>query len=73
MRKILIVNCLIIFAFICACSADRDVAERRALMIPKKSEVPRNKKYKEVVYKGKKKYQKKQAKRMKSYNEKNRR
>jgi hypothetical protein len=68
MRKILIVNWLLIIAFICACSADRDVAERRSLMMPRKSEVPRNKKFKEVVYKGQTKYQKKQAKRIKKYN-----
>ncbi|MBN2272763.1 MAG: hypothetical protein JXR41_11455 [Bacteroidales bacterium] len=29
------------------CSAEKDVAERRNLMIPKKSELPRNSKYKE--------------------------
>jgi hypothetical protein len=34
-----------------SCSSSRDISERRSLMMPKVSEVPRNKtKYKEVVY-----------------------
>lgn len=34
-----------------SCSSSRDVSERRSLMMPKVSEVPRNKaKFKEVVY-----------------------
>lgn len=49
MRKILyfllIANIVLAFA---SCNSSRDVAERRSLMMPKKSEMPRNaKKYKE--------------------------
>jgi len=41
----LIANILLAFS---SCNSSRDVAERRSLMMPKKSEVPRNaKKYKE--------------------------
>jgi len=31
-----------------ACSAEKDVAERKNLMMPKQSEMPRNSRYKEV-------------------------
>jgi hypothetical protein len=74
MRKILYLNCFLIIAIFCACGTDRDIAERRALMIPRKSEMPRNaKKFKEVTYRGQSKSQKKLAKRMKRYNRKHRR
>lgn len=54
---------LIIFlAGIAACNAEKDVVERRNLMIPKKSELPRNYRYKEKeakkTYKAKKKKKK---------------
>jgi len=42
---ILIANIMLAFM---SCNSSRDVAERRSLMMPKKSEIPRNaKKYKE--------------------------
>jgi hypothetical protein len=34
-----------------ACTTQKDVAQRRSLMIPKKSEMPRNSRYKEVTHK----------------------
>ncbi len=40
--------CLIFGSGIVACNAEKEVAERRGLMIPKKSELPRNSRYKEV-------------------------
>ncbi len=49
MRKILyfLIIANIVLAFT-ACNSSREVAERRSLMMPKKSEMPRNaKKYKE--------------------------
>lgn len=46
-----------------SCSLSKDVAQRRALMMPKTSEVPRNKsKFREIDYSKRKKYQEKKAK-----------
>ncbi|HEY4787761.1 MAG TPA: hypothetical protein VIH57_17015 [Bacteroidales bacterium] len=53
MKKLLYLFVISIFlgAF-ASCSSSRDVAQRRSLMMPKKSEVPRNaKKYKEREHK----------------------
>ena len=38
---------IIFLTGIMACNAEKDVAERRSLMIPKKSELPKNSRYKE--------------------------
>jgi len=74
MRKILYLNCFLIISIFCACSADRDIAERRALMIPRKSEMPRNaKKFKDVEYKKQSRYTKRQSKKMRRYNRRHRR
>jgi hypothetical protein len=72
MRKILLVSCILILAILGACSSDRDIAERRALMMPRKSEMPRNaKKFKEVEYSKRGKHNKKQSKKIKKYNRRN--
>ena len=39
---------LILLSGLAACNAEKDVAERRGLMMPKKSEMPQNSRYKEV-------------------------
>ena len=54
--KILVLKALI-FLILTACCSYKDMQERRNLMIPKKSELPRNRKYKEA--KKKKTYAKK--------------
>jgi hypothetical protein len=46
-----------------SCSSSKDVSERRALMIPKTSEIPRNKaKYKEVEHTKKNSFKSKKSK-----------
>lgn len=50
MRKYILISVLVSFVLSVSfsCSSSRDVSERRSLMMPKKSEVPRNAgKYKE--------------------------
>jgi hypothetical protein len=50
MKKILyyLIMLSVIAAFSVSCGSSRDVSERRTLMMPKKSELPKNsKKYKE--------------------------
>lgn len=54
--KLLILQALILVIFI-GCSGYKDMQERKNYMIPKKSELPRNRKYKEA--KKKKTYAKK--------------
>jgi len=54
--KLLILQALILLIFI-GCSGYKDMQERKNFMIPKKSELPRNRKYKEA--KKKKTYAKK--------------
>jgi hypothetical protein len=63
--KILILQALVLMIFM-GCSGYKDMQERKNYMIPKKSELPRNKKYKEA--KKKKTYAKKlKRKRRKKY------
>lgn len=45
--RLLIAKALILFIFL-GCSGYKDMQERRNYMIPKKSELPRNRKYKEA-------------------------
>jgi hypothetical protein len=40
--------CVILLSSVGACSAEKEVTERKNLMMPKKSEMPRNKRYKEA-------------------------
>jgi len=58
--KILILKALILL-ILTGCSGYKDMQERRNLMMPKKSELPRNQKYKEIE---KRKTYSKKAKRM---------
>jgi hypothetical protein len=60
--KLIMVKALILIIFL-GCSSYKDVQGRRNYMIPKKSELPRNRKYKEA--KKKKTYAKKLKKRRK--------
>jgi hypothetical protein len=60
--KLLMIKALILIIFL-GCSSYKDMQERRNYMIPKKSELPRNRKYKEA--KKKKTYAKKLKKRRK--------
>lgn len=45
-----------------SCSSSKDVAQRRGLMMPKTSEIPRNKKFREVDHSKRNKQQAKKAK-----------
>jgi hypothetical protein len=40
--------CLILISSVVACSAEKDIEERKNLMMPKKSEMMRNSRYKEA-------------------------
>jgi hypothetical protein len=69
MRKNFLLNCVLIVTILIGCGSQREVAERRALMMPRKSEMPRNaKKFKEVEYNKRSKHQKKQSKKINKYN-----
>lgn len=62
-RKILLLVIMVLMVLAAGCGGPKDAQERRNLMIPKKDELPRNKKYKMVekrkTYKVNKKYRKK--------------
>jgi hypothetical protein len=49
-----------------SCSSSREVTQRRSLMMPKISDNPRNKKYKEIDYSKRAKYQAKKSKERRS-------
>ena len=61
-QNILLFLIMVLMVFVAGCSGPKDVQERRNLMIPKKDELPRNKKYhmveKRKTYKYNKKYKK---------------
>lgn len=66
-RILLVLACLMVFAGMSGCSsAEKSMTQRRNLMMPQKSDLPRNSKYKEPkkkkTYKSKKHKKKKNKK-----------
>jgi hypothetical protein len=69
MKKYIFLTVIFALPLLFSCSAEREISERRSLMIPHLSEVPRNQqKYKEVSYDKRNNHQKKAYKRRTSYN-----
>jgi hypothetical protein len=63
MKKYMILTVIFLLPMLFACSSTKEVSERRSLMMPRLSELPRNsKKYKDVSYTKRDKYQKKMYK-----------
>jgi hypothetical protein len=68
MKKYIILSMLILLPVVFSCSSTKEISERRSLMMPKLSENPRNaKKYKDVNYSKRNKYQKKAYKKRRAY------
>jgi hypothetical protein len=64
MKKLLLLSFLIVLPIGFSCSSQKEISERRSLMMPKLSEVPRNAgKYRDMDYSKRNKYQKKAYKR----------
>ncbi|NJK98909.1 MAG: hypothetical protein HC905_31940 [Bacteroidales bacterium] len=63
MRNLILLLTLVFVLPTLSCSSTRDVSERRSLMMPKTSEVPRNKaKFRHIEYSKRNKYQAKRSK-----------
>jgi hypothetical protein len=68
MKKYIFLTAIFVLPLFFSCSAEREISERRSLMMPRLSEQPRNqKKYKEVSYEKRNKSQKKAYKKRTSY------
>ncbi len=67
MKKYLFIVTVFMLPLLFSCSQSKEISERRNLMMPRLSEIPRNaKKYKEVNYSKRNKYQKKMYKKRQS-------
>jgi len=60
MKKYIILSAIFLLPMFFSCSAEKEISERRSLMMPRLSDIPRNqKKYREVSYDNRNKNQKK--------------
>ncbi|HYX09996.1 MAG TPA: hypothetical protein VE912_24935 [Bacteroidales bacterium] len=73
MKKILLLLAVFLLPFLNSCeSSHKATSERRSLMMPRQSEMPRNqKKFKEVKHRHRSKYRKQQKRRAKKKGGKN--
>jgi hypothetical protein len=73
MKNILVILSLMLMLPLVSCNSTREVSERRSLMIPRTSEIPRNRaKFKEMDYSRRYKYQAKKSKERIRYTAENR-